>query len=209
MPTYRLIYFNLRARAEAIRLLLAYAGIDYIDDRISRDAWPAMKDQMPLKQIPVLEIDGKDKIAQSTAILRYLAHQFGMAAKSPLNEAKVDMLGEAVQDAKQQCREWRVIVVGYVEGDKDAKFKEVVVPVLNNYGTIFERTLKENGTGWLVGDSITWVDFFAAEFFDKIITYGDPTALDQFPLVKKHKENVYAIPNVKKYIDQRPKNTPF
>ncbi len=33
--------------------------------------------EMPLKQLPLLEIDGKEKIAQSTAILRYLAHQFG------------------------------------------------------------------------------------------------------------------------------------
>lgn len=56
---------------------------------------------------------------------------------------------------------------------------------------------------------LTWVDLFAAEFFDKILTYGDPNALDAYPLVKKHKEDVYTIPNIKKYIDQRPKDTPF
>jgi glutathione S-transferase len=39
--------------------------------------------EMPLKQMPVLEIDGKVKIAQLTAILRYLAHEFGKFCHSP------------------------------------------------------------------------------------------------------------------------------
>ncbi len=41
-----------------------------------------------------------------------------MAAKSPLDEAKVDMLGEGIQDAFMQVRPWRLVVLGYVEGDK-------------------------------------------------------------------------------------------
>uniref|UniRef100_A0A914UU27 glutathione transferase n=1 Tax=Plectus sambesii TaxID=2011161 RepID=A0A914UU27_9BILA len=209
MPTYRLIYFPIRARAEAIRLLLAHANVAYVDDRINRADWPKMKDQMPLKQVPVLEIDGKMKIAQTTAIMRYLAHQFGIAAKSPLEEAKVDMFGEAIQDAVFQYTAWRRVVMGFDEGNKDEKFKEVVVPIINNYGPIFEQTLTENGTGWLVGNNITWADFLAAEFFDKIITYGDPTALDAYPHVMKHNKEVLSLPNVKKYIDQRPKNTVF
>lgn len=38
---------------------------------------------------------------------------------------------------------------------QDAKFKEVVVPALENYGRIFEQILKENGTGWLVGEKVS------------------------------------------------------
>lgn len=42
-PKYKLIYFNARGRAEHIRYIFAYVGIDYIDERISSDRWPEVK----------------------------------------------------------------------------------------------------------------------------------------------------------------------
>jgi len=44
--TYKLTYFNLRARAEPTRLVFAYAGVDYEDIRISFDN---QADWLPLK----------------------------------------------------------------------------------------------------------------------------------------------------------------
>ena len=43
MTKIRLIYFNARGRAELSRLILAQAGQEYEDVRISKDEWPAMK----------------------------------------------------------------------------------------------------------------------------------------------------------------------
>jgi len=42
-PKYKLIYFNARGRAEHIRYIFAYTGIDYIDEKISNDRWPELK----------------------------------------------------------------------------------------------------------------------------------------------------------------------
>ncbi|PSN37231.1 hypothetical protein C0J52_12656 [Blattella germanica] len=42
-PTYKLIYFNARGKAEHIRFIFAYAGIDYEDERITQDKWPELK----------------------------------------------------------------------------------------------------------------------------------------------------------------------
>ena len=43
-PNYKLIYFNARGRAEHIRYIFAYAGVDYVDERISKDRnWPELK----------------------------------------------------------------------------------------------------------------------------------------------------------------------
>ena len=39
----KLTYFNLRGRAEVARLILAQAGAEYEDNRIEREAWPALK----------------------------------------------------------------------------------------------------------------------------------------------------------------------
>lgn len=42
-PTFKLTYFNIKGLAEPIRQLFAYGGIEYEDNRIERDDWPALK----------------------------------------------------------------------------------------------------------------------------------------------------------------------
>jgi len=39
-----LTYFNVKALAEPIRLILAVAGVNYEDKRIEREEWPALKE---------------------------------------------------------------------------------------------------------------------------------------------------------------------
>ena len=39
----KLTYFNGRGRAEAARLILAYAGVEYEDERFEFAEWPALK----------------------------------------------------------------------------------------------------------------------------------------------------------------------
>lgn len=71
MSQYKLIYFNLRARGEIIRLIFAAAGQKYEDHRIERNQWPAYKPQSPFGQLPLLEIrDGSNVVhlCQSIAI---------------------------------------------------------------------------------------------------------------------------------------------
>lgn len=42
-PTFKLRYFNIRGLAEPIRFVLAYAGQEYEDIRVSHDDWRAIK----------------------------------------------------------------------------------------------------------------------------------------------------------------------
>jgi hypothetical protein len=53
---YSLHYFNIRGRAEVIRLIFAQAGQKFEDLRHSSEEWAKLKSQMPLGQIPVLGI---------------------------------------------------------------------------------------------------------------------------------------------------------
>ena len=39
----KLVYFDARGRVEPIRIVLAYAGVQYEDERISFEKWPELK----------------------------------------------------------------------------------------------------------------------------------------------------------------------
>ncbi len=42
-PKVTLTYFDARARAELIRLILRVGEVDFVDNRISQEEWPALK----------------------------------------------------------------------------------------------------------------------------------------------------------------------
>ena len=66
----KLVYFKMRALAEAPQLLLHYAGIDYeylMSWDYYDDDWSNIKPQISFKQLPVLIIDETHEIAQSIA----------------------------------------------------------------------------------------------------------------------------------------------
>lgn len=75
MPQYKLYYFDLKGRAEVIRMLFAIAGQKYEDIRFTLDKWPEYKAKAPFGQCPYLEvIDGENTLllAQSAAISNFL-----------------------------------------------------------------------------------------------------------------------------------------
>ncbi|CAF3331176.1 unnamed protein product [Rotaria sp. Silwood1] len=97
MSTYKLYYFNGRGRAEISRLIFAAAGQKFHDIRYEESEWPTHKTEMPLGQIPVLEINGF-KLPQSISIARYLAKEFHLAGKNNLEQAKVDAVADTLTD---------------------------------------------------------------------------------------------------------------
>ena len=65
-PQLKMIYFDMKGRAEPTRLALAIGGIDFEDERISREAFMAAKTngEYPFGQLPVLVVNGR-MVAQS------------------------------------------------------------------------------------------------------------------------------------------------
>ncbi|MFH4978255.1 hypothetical protein AB6A40_004964, partial [Gnathostoma spinigerum] len=182
MPHYKLQYFPLRGRAESIRLLLTYLGQEFIDEKISFEEWPKVKPTTPFGFLPVLTVDGEYQIAQTLAILRYLARKHGLEGSTDEENAYIDMYADQIQDAVVAILPYFISKVRGI-GCPKTTWKEYVSSNIRNVtGPIFEKVLKESSSGFLVGSKVSWVDIYAAEFFHRLINAEEEEGLfDTFP----------------------------
>jgi len=80
-------------------MLLSHAGVQWEDNQIGFDQWPAYKPTCPGNQLPCLEIkDTGKKMGQSVAILRFLAMQHGYYPSDPLLAHKSNELTDGLTD---------------------------------------------------------------------------------------------------------------
>jgi glutathione S-transferase len=75
--TPQILYFDIRGRAEPIRLLLEDAGVPYVDKQVSLDEWGAIRGTTPFHRMPVYSEDDKE-IPESFAIMNYLGRKHGL-----------------------------------------------------------------------------------------------------------------------------------
>ncbi|EYC01078.1 hypothetical protein Y032_0110g144 [Ancylostoma ceylanicum] len=207
MVKYKLIYFNGRGRAECARQIFALAGQEYEDVRLTHEQFAPLKPTFPFGQVPVLEVDGK-QLAQSHAISRYLAKQWGLSGGNAFQEALVDSLADQFTDYYVEVKPYVYTMLGFMNCGDLAKLKtEVMMPGREKFLRFVTKFLKNNKSGFLVGDNVTWVDLLISEHVADMSSRM-PEFLDGFPEVKAHMEKVRAIPKLKKWLETRPQ-TPF
>ncbi|PIO71455.1 glutathione S-transferase protein, partial [Teladorsagia circumcincta] len=181
--------------------VLVVGGCDFEDVRYSFEEFPKHKEELPFGQVPVLEFDGK-QLAQSHTIARYLARKFGLAGKSAWEEAIVDSIADAYKDYTREIRQFYMVLHGFEKGDLEAVVKDVFLPANQKLFGFLTKFLKNNKSGYLVGDSLTWVDLLVADIATWFKKY--PTLYDGFPEMKAHAEKVRSNPTLKKWISSRP-----
>lgn len=203
MSHFKLYYFNARAKAETARLLFALAGETFEDVRFNFEDWPKHKPNMPYGQVPVLEFTENGKaimLPQSLAIYRFLANKFGYAGKTPLEKAQVDAVADLVNDMLN------LLVVGIHEKDpvkKEEYFAKYYGDTVHNFFKLFNKTLEDNKTGFLVGDSVSYADLFLLSACDWMKEHKEKL-FGQYTAVKTHYEKVAAIPNIAEWLKKRP-----
>ena len=73
-----LSYFDVYGRAEPVRMMLSHAKVDFVDDRIAFEAWPALKmSKFGGGGLPMITLNNGKMIGQTMPILRLLARQYG------------------------------------------------------------------------------------------------------------------------------------
>ena len=201
MPKYTLIYFNGKGRAESVRLLFAAAGVEYEDRRIQREEWQALKPEVPFGQLPCLEVDGQ-RIGQSSAMLRFLGRETGMAGKTSMDQALVDSVTDTINDLREK------FVPHMFEKDEDKKkagikeFLEKTLPEICEKLEAFTKANKSS-TGCPFGDSMTYADVHLYACMEGFVN-GMGVKLDKFPGVLAVYETVKTNPGVAKWVKDRP-----
>jgi glutathione S-transferase len=199
----KLSYFDGKGRVEAARLILVAAGGKFEDVRFSREDAPKYLALTPFGKTPTLEVDG-EIFAESLAIKTYLAREFGFYGQTNLESLRIDQVTNLVEEFGQICG--RAMFIG-----DEAQIKEAVAKVkaedVPKYLGHLERLLKQNGTGYFVGNRLTLADIVvldvATGFSENIVDIND-----SFPLLKKNVETVKAHNKIGPYLASRPV-TPF
>ncbi|KAL5481716.1 hypothetical protein EMCRGX_G021944 [Ephydatia muelleri] len=205
MSTYKLTYFNAKGRAELTRLVFAQAGVEYTDERLTFEEWPARSPHTPFGVLPVLEVDGK-QLGGSLVIARYVAEKHGVAGSNDFENALIASILDSVSDLQLQLHPWW--------SEKDEAKKAELLKELTEHGipaalANFEKFAAGNSDGWLVGSKPTYGDLCVFNVLDFLSTFLHiPTVLEKFPALSQLKKNVESLPNIAKWIQTRPQ-TPF
>jgi len=204
MPTFKLIYFDVRSRGETPRMLFKLAGQPFEDYRVSGN-WPEVKKTVPMGQLPVLDVDGV-LVCQSQAISRYLAKQFGYNGKTDLEAAQIDAVVGCVEDLTT-----RVLPIYDLKDDPEEKSKyqeryrnEFLYPGLTKLQLLLETN--NGGNSFFIGDSLTWADVYFLNVCEYALYMGQAD-LENFSKLKALKERVEAVPQIAAWIKERPKTS--
>ncbi len=198
-----LIYFKMRALAEAPRMLFHYTGIEY-EDLMSWDyydkEWSEVKPNIPFKQLPMLIIDKKHKLCQSMAIMTFIENLAGINITDPILNAKANAIMQSSQELFMPLNP----TVNFAKGEKFIKKKDDMMPFLLSRFEDLEKVLKENNKKFFIFDEPRACDFVTFHHLD-LSKLLDPTIIKKFPRLDKFLEDVMLINSVKSYLDNRPK----
>ena len=202
MTTYKLVYFNARGGAEVIRLIFAQAGVTYEDKRVDRDEWAKLKPSTPTGQLPILEVNGK-AMHGSRPIARLVAERYGLAGSTDMENAELGGIIDFLFDFIKNLIPW------FYEQDEEKKAelaKNIAKDHIPKFWSIFEKWIQENKSedGWIYGNKPTYADFSIYCILDTMPLL-DPDFFTTYPGVAKLKAAVEALPNIAKWLQERPK----
>lgn len=213
----KLTYFKFEAAAEKARLAFVCAGVPFEDNRIGFDEFKAIKETLPNKQLPILELENGEIVAQSMAIARYAA-ALGDGSLYPVRDVKkclaIDVLIGLFDDDSRAFTPGLYMGMmpekfGYPEGynktdEGGAKIKELretyLAQDLPEYMGHLAAAIDKNGGPFLVGSTLTLADLFwlpRIRYLRKGVADHIPAdCLNAYPKVLAWEEAVMKVPAI-------------
>jgi len=176
-------------------LLLADAGIDFTNHRISREEWPALKQQAidsgasPAGTLPYITI-GTEEFAQTAAIIGYLAEELGYVGTTAVDRRKLALVMDVLRDFIMQALRARF-------GGVDGALEAYLGGDAHRYLAAVEAYLVKFGSGpYVLGDKIGYTDIM---LFTTVMGFK-PHGLEKYPKFKAVVDAVGAREKIHKYL---------
>jgi glutathione S-transferase len=194
-PRPNIIYFNIRGRAEVIRLIFEELGVAYDEQRISSpEEWTAMKPLTPFGALPIYE-EGELRFAQTQAIYRHIARTRGLYGRDEREHVECDVTAEAINEGIEEL--WRLYWEPDYKDKLDAFADGRLTEVLRNLERWFTR--HSAAPDYWVGDALTYADFVAYRFLDEVDALF-PKTLAARPALQRFRAAFNARPRIAAYI---------
>jgi glutathione S-transferase len=191
--SYKLVYFPVRGRAEAMRLLLKDNAIPFNEEVMPMsEKWGDEKPKYTFGQLPALW-DGDFLIVQSGAIMRHLARKHGLYGTTEQEMTLCDIISDGFVDVLLDCLKML---------DHYDKVKDKFIADLPSRLDKFEKLLVKYSTsdGHFIGNKVTYSDYDAFVKLDMLKTLHPP-CLDAFPKLLAFYNAFAARPAIKKHRD--------
>jgi len=202
-PQYKLIYFPTRMRGEFIKYIFAYTNTPYEEVTIGLEQWQGgMKEKMPMKTLPVLELANGCQLSQSLAIARYLATKHGLTSHDAFENAWGDQLVGACEDI------YPVYYSGYVvaclsgdEAKKATALQALKEKAIEPLFAMLERFLGDKK--YFCGEKVHWSDLVIAELVNRVSMCFDKHLEPKFHNLVAHSKRIHECPSLGKYVATR------
>jgi glutathione S-transferase len=190
-----LTYFDIRGRAECIRLILEEIGVSYEDRQITNAEWQNLKPRTPFGQLPLLQIAGVE-LVQTMAIIRHLARTYGLSGETEAERTRCDIAVEAIRDADHHLGAL-VWTPGFEENRRSITENELpgrLAPL--------ERFLASNPARALfwAGASFTFADIVAFDYLENTEALF-PGALSAPERLSEFRSQMSQRPPIKAYLN--------
>ena len=199
----KLVYFKMRALAEAPQLLMNYCKINYeyiMSWDHFDDEWSNVKPKLAFKQLPMMEVEDGTQICQSIAILHYIESLGGLKISDPLMAAEA----MAVLQSSQELFAPLNPTVNFAVGQDFKNKRETMKANLENRFSDLARYLDKHEGRYFIDDTPRAAEFACFHHLD-LSRELDPEILEKFPRLIKFVKDIENIDIVSKYLKNRPK----
>ena len=198
----KLIYFKMRALAEAPQMLMRCYNVDYeyvMSWGHFDDDWSNVKPHIPFKQLPILELGDGTQIGQSIAILNYIESITGVEITDPAKAAEASSILQSAQELFAPLNPTVNFAIGVdfetkrlaMRSDLEGRFSDL------------ERYLNKYEGKYFIDDTPRAAEFALFHHLD-LSKKLDPDILSNFPRLSQFIEDVESIKAIAEYMQTRP-----
>ena len=205
VPQLKLSYFDFDGgRGEPIRLALAFGNIPFEDHRFAVNDWPELKSRTPLKQVPVMEVDG-ETITQCNSLIRYAGKLAGLYPADTLQALHCDEAMDTVEDII--CK---IVPTLFIQDDEEKRIAREALAQgpIPLFLRRLETMLKERGGRYFAGNRLSVADFkvflWIRNLQAGLLDHIPPDIVKQAaPALVDHCTRISSVPEVHAYYRMR------